>query len=66
MEIKLLVVIGLNLMDMVLYEKSDVLDNRARIEIFEKKTLTEVKKSLLISSSKINKVIDKVLSNGRV
>ena len=35
------------------------------IEIFENQTLTEVKKNLLISSTKINKVIDKVLSNGR-
>jgi len=60
--------LGLNILfkGQVELEKLDVLDNEARIEIFEKKTLTEVKKSLLISSSEINEVIDKVLSNRRV
>ena len=60
--------LGLNILfkGQVELEKLDVLDNQARIEIFEKQTLAEVKKSLLISSSKINTVIDKVLSNGRV
>jgi len=60
--------LGLNILfkGQVELEKLDVLNNQAGIEIFENQTLTEVKKNLLISSSKINKVIDKVLSNGRV
>ena len=60
--------LGLNILfkGQVELEKINVLDNQTRIEIFEKQTLAEVKKSLLISSSKINTVFDKVLSNGRV
>jgi glutamate-ammonia-ligase adenylyltransferase len=44
-------------------ENMDVFDNEAQVEIFEKQTLTEVKNSLYHLSSKINKVINKIVSH---
>jgi hypothetical protein len=57
--------IGLNILfkGQVELENLDVLDNGAQVEIFEKQTLSEVKKSLHHLSNKINKVIDKILSH---
>ena len=57
--------IGLNILfkGQVELENWDVLDNGAQVEIFEKQTLSEVKKSLHHLSNKINKVIDKILSH---
>ena len=56
--------IGLNILfkGQVELENLDVLDNGAQVEIFEKQTLSEVKKSLHHLSNKINNVIDKILS----
>ena len=57
--------IGLNILfkGQVELENLDVLDNEAKVEIFERKTLTEVKNSLHHLSNKINKVINKILSD---
>ena len=44
-------------------ENMNVLENEAKVEIFEKQTLTEVKNSLHHLSNKINKVINKILSH---
>ena len=57
--------IGLNILfkGQVELENFDALENGAKVEIFEKQTLSEVKKSLHHLSNKINKVIDKILSH---
>ena len=57
--------IGLNILfkGQVELENLDVFDNEAKVEIFEKQTLTEIKNSLHHLSNKINKVIDKILSD---
>ncbi|MFL2795044.1 MAG: glutamine-synthetase adenylyltransferase [Paracoccaceae bacterium] len=57
--------IGLNILfkGQVELENLDVLDNEAQVEIFEKQTPTEVKNSLHHLSNKINKVINKILSD---
>ena len=57
--------IGLNLLfkGQIELENLDALDNEAQVEIFEKQTLSEVKNSLHHLSDKINKVINKILSD---
>ena len=57
--------IGLNILfkGQVKLENLGVLDNEAQFEIFEKQTLSEVKNSLHHLSKKINKVINKILSD---
>ena len=57
--------IGLNILfkGQVELENFDALENGAKVEIFEKQTLSEVKKSLHHLSNKINRVIDKILSH---
>ena len=57
--------IGLNLLfkGQIKLENLDALDNEAQVEIFEKQTLSEVKNSLHHLSDKINKVINKILSD---
>ena len=57
--------IGLNILfkGRVELENMKVLENEAKVEIFEKQTLTEVKNSLHHLSNKINKVINKILSH---
>tara|TARA_B100001287_G_scaffold167763_1_gene141105 strand:- start:121 stop:531 length:411 start_codon:yes stop_codon:yes gene_type:complete len=57
--------IGLNILfkGQVELENLDVFDNEAKVEIFEKQTLTEIKNRLHHLSNKINKVIDKILSD---
>ena len=57
--------IGLNILfkGQVELENLDVFNNEVKVEIFEKQTLTEIKNSLHHLSNKINKVIDKILSD---
>ncbi len=57
--------IGLNILfkGKVELENLGVLDNQAQFEIFEKQTLSEVKNSLHHLSKKINKIINKILSD---
>ena len=57
--------IGLNILfkGQVKLENLGVLDNEAQFEIFQKQTLSEVKNSLHHLSKKINKVINKILSD---
>jgi glutamate-ammonia-ligase adenylyltransferase len=44
-------------------ENMNVLENEAKVEIFEKQTLSELKNSLHRLSNEINKVINKILSD---